>query len=156
MLPNGIREITSEKGKVCREVLDDLPDWFGIPEAVDAYVRDSENLPMFGLVHDGAVVGFVSLKLHTAFAAEAYVLGVKRGWHRRGIGRRLLEDAESFARGRGCVFLTVKTLAPDRPSNAYARTRRFYDAMGFLPVELFPDLWGPENPCLFMIKALAG
>jgi hypothetical protein len=47
----------------------------------------------------------------------------------------------------------VKTLGPSRANAAYAATRRFYEAVGFEPIEEFSDLW-EENPCLFMIKAL--
>jgi hypothetical protein len=31
-------------------------------------------------------------------------------------------------------------------------TRKFYEAIGFVPLEVFPTLWGSENPCLVMIK----
>ena len=147
-----VREIQTGRESICRDILDDLPDWFGIPEAVDRYVRGAGELPMLGYVSDGAIVGFLSLKLHTAFAAEAYVLGVKRAWHRRGIGRRLFCHAEQFLRGQGVAYLTVKTVAATSPSEPYAATRRFYESIGFLAVEVFPTLWGPSNPCLFMIK----
>jgi len=36
----------------------------------------------------------------------------------------------------------------------YARTRLFYQAMGFFSVEEFPTLWNSDNPCLFMAKIL--
>lgn len=35
----------------------------------------------------------------------------------------------------------------------YARTRAFYEGVGFLPLEERLDLWA-GNPCLFMVKAL--
>jgi ribosomal protein S18 acetylase RimI-like enzyme len=150
-----VREIQEGKGNVCRDVLSDLPEWFGIPEAVDAYVRDVNDLPMFGYVDGGSVIGFLSLKLHTEFAAEAYVLGVKRAWHRRGVGGCLFWRAEQMLRARRFAYLTVKTVADVSPSNAYAATRNFYEAIGFSPVEVFPTLWGPGNPCLFMIKNIS-
>ena len=147
-----ICEITSGKGNVCCDILRDLPEWFGIPEVVDAYVNEAEKLPMFGAILEGSIVAFLSVKRHTLFAAEAYVLGVKRKWHRKGIGRRMFEHVEHQLREQGIVFLTVKTVAPDRLNEAYVATRRFYEGLGFLPVEVFPTLWGPESPCLFMIK----
>src|SRR5579862_8283910 len=124
-----IREITSGKGELCREIHFDLPEWFGIPAAIDDYVRAVEDLPMFSEMSDGATTGFLSIKPHTAFAAEAYVLGVRRAWHRRGIGRRLFAHVEAHLRERGFVFLTVKTLSAEHPSAAYAATRRFYQAI---------------------------
>jgi hypothetical protein len=37
----------------------------------------------------------------------------------------------------------------------YERTRAFYIAGGFRPPEEFPNLWGPENPALQMVKVLS-
>jgi ribosomal protein S18 acetylase RimI-like enzyme len=154
MIEGVVLEVFSDKKKICQGVLDDLPDWFGIPESVDAYVRTVEDLSMFGFALDDQIVGFISLKEHNKFVAEAYVLGVKRDWHRRGIGRRLFEHAAVKLQAQGFSYLTVKTVASDRPNKEYAGTRRFYEALGFLPVEVFPTLWGPENSCLLMIKPL--
>jgi hypothetical protein len=39
------------------------------------------------------------------------------------------------------------------PDEGYARTREFYTALGFRPLEELPDLW-PDNPCLIMVKSL--
>ena len=35
----------------------------------------------------------------------------------------------------------------------YARTRHFYEKMGFLPLEE-TDLWGADTPSLIMVKPL--
>jgi hypothetical protein len=48
----------------------------------------------------------------------------------------------------------VKTLGASRESEHYARTRRFYEARGFVPLEEFPNLW-PGNPALQLVKRLA-
>jgi hypothetical protein len=48
----------------------------------------------------------------------------------------------------------VKTRGPSLPYEPYERTRAFYLAMGFTPLEEFTEIWGPENPCLFMVKAV--
>jgi len=61
------------RGSLCREVLESLPAWFGIPEAIESYVAK----------------------------------------------------------------------------------RVFYQAVGFLPIEEFPDLWGAEYPCLLMLRPLS-
>jgi hypothetical protein len=42
-------------------------------------------------------------------------------------------------------------LSPD-----YARTRRFYESRGFRPLEEIKGFWNEENPCLIMVKHLAG
>ena len=149
-----IVELHSGKGDVCRRILAALPQWFGIPEAVDNYVAGVESLPMYVARNEGEDVGFVTLKFHTPAAAEIYVTGIIPSWHRRGVGRMLFAAAEEVALRRGVQFLTVKTLAADHPDPHYAATRRFYEAVGFAPIEIFPTLWHPEIPCLLMLKPL--
>ena len=53
------------RGSLCREVLESLPAWFGIPEAIESYVAAAANLPMMACF-DAAdrAVGFVSVKTH--------------------------------------------------------------------------------------------
>ena len=144
------------RGAICREVLESLPEWFGVPASIDAYVSAADGLPMLACFEPaGDVVGFVSVNIHTLAAAEVYVMSVRRAWHRRGIGRALIEAAAQLARCRGARFLTVKTLSPSNPDPNYAATRLFYEAMGFLPIEEFPTLWNADNPCLLMLRLLA-
>src|ERR1700693_4111067 len=140
---------------ICREVLESLPEWFGIAAAVEAYVSAADDLPMLACFSpaDGGI-GFVSVKTHTPVAAEIYVMGVKPTSHRRGIGRALIEATARLAASQAARFLTVKTLSPSRPDAGYAATRLFYEAVGFLPIEEFPTLWGSENPCLLMLRQL--
>jgi len=151
-----IVETLDNKGAICREILNDLPDWFGIPEAIDNYVRGVEGQPMLICKSspDGRVVGFLSLRFHSPVAAEAYVLGVRPEWHGKGCGTMLLNATARLARARGAHYLTVKTIAATSPDPNYALTRRFYEKMGFSPLEVFPSLWGHQNPCLLMIKPL--
>lgn len=127
-----------------------------IPASVESYVAAADELPMLACFDPpGEVVGFVSVKTHTAFAAEIYVLGVKRSWHRHGIGRALIEAAVQLAISQGVRFLTVKTLSPSNDDPNYAHTRLFYEAVGFLPIEEFATLWGSENPCIFMLRPIS-
>ena len=150
-----IEELKERKSETCREILEALPEWFGIPEAVDGYVKGVADLPMLVAKNQsGFVIGFISLKPKTSSAVEAYVLGIRREWHRKGIGRQLFEAAESLARKLDARFLTVKTLADTNPDPHYRATRLFYEAIGFEPIEVFPTLWSPKNPCLLMVKTL--
>jgi ribosomal protein S18 acetylase RimI-like enzyme len=109
---------------------------------------------MFAAYVEGQSAGFVSLKRHTEFASEVYLLGVKRQFHRQGIGRCIIGAAVNFAARQGASFLTVKTLGPSNPDPNYAATRRFYRAVGFVPIEVFPTLWNANNPCLLMMRQL--
>ena len=154
MKPFTIHPIEADKSAVCLGILRALPDWFGIPEAVDDYAKDVVSMPMWGASVGGRTVGFVALAVHTPFAGEIHVMGVEREFHGGGIGRALIEAGQAHLRASRHRYLTVKTLSPRRESAQYAATRAFYERVGFVPLEEFPDLWGPANPCLMMIKSL--
>lgn len=140
--------------QIAADVLADLPEWFGIPESTRAYVADSGTLPFYAACMDGMPVGFLSLRQTSRSAAEIYVMGVKRAYHRHGAGRALVEAARAHCRANGWRLLQVKTLDERHPDPGYAQTRRFYEAQGFLPLECFPTLWDEANPCLVMVMPL--
>jgi GNAT superfamily N-acetyltransferase len=90
--------VTTQRGALCREILTSLPEWFGRPASVDAYVEDADGLPMLACFgKDGVVASFLSLKVQTDAATKVLVMGVKPHWHRRGIGRALMEAAAARA-----------------------------------------------------------
>jgi len=137
-------------------VLTTLPAWFGIPESTREYIEGAADCPCLVAREDDQTLGFLSYRRTSDCASEIYVMGVVPEHHRRGVGRLLLEACISLLADEGYGFLTVKTLAASHPSPEYARTRAFYLAMGFRPLEVFPDLWGAENPCLFLLKPIQG
>ena len=149
-----VRQITRDRGNICNDLLRSLPLWFGIESAIKRYVADAETLTTFAAYVDDRPVGLVSIKAHNEYTAELYVMAVHPQSHRQGIGRLLVRAIESHLKPLPYEFLTVKTLSPSRPSEEYEKTRKFYVAMGFKPVEEFKTLWGEANPCLLMIKAL--
>jgi GNAT superfamily N-acetyltransferase len=138
----------------CEPILRALPRWFGIEAAIRQYVEDIAQLPTFVARHANRVVGFISLKVHTKYAAEIYVLGVYPQYQRQGIGRQLVAHAEVYLQQQTIEFVQVKTLGPSQPSRAYERTRAFYLAMEYRPLEEIVAIWGAENPCLILIKYL--
>lgn len=143
------------QASVCEPILRSLPEWFGIEEATAQYIEDVENLPTLLAWVNGKVVGFLTIRLHSEYAAEVHVVGVRPEMHRKGVGRALVARAEEVLRAKGVEYLQVKTLSPSHPDRNYARTREFYVAMGFRPLEEFRDLWGEANPCLQMVKCIA-
>jgi ribosomal protein S18 acetylase RimI-like enzyme len=144
----------SGSGAVCADILAELPDWFGIDEANEDYVVTAESHETLIATDGGRAVGLLTLKTHSPYAAEIYLVAVRRALHRGGVGRALVAAAEDLLRARGVEFLQVKTLSPSREDAGYEKTRLFYEALGFRWLEEFPDLWDPENPALQMIKAL--
>ena len=139
---------------LCEPILRSLPDWFGIEEAIVQYVADIDHLPTF-LARDGdEVAGFLSLKQHNPYSAEVYVMAVRQEMHRKGLGQALVAQAEEWLRDQGVEYLQVKTLGPSHSDPGYARTRAFYLAVGFRPLEEFGQIWDEKNPCLIMVKQL--
>ena len=138
----------------CERVLRALPDWFGIESATLEYIKISRELPMIVASNEDGIAGFVSLKHHSPFTAEVYVMGVVPEHHRNGIGRRLLNEAEKILATKGTEFLQVKTVSADRSCAFYDKTRLFYQSYGFKEVEVFPTLWDEFNPCLLLIKTI--
>jgi ribosomal protein S18 acetylase RimI-like enzyme len=138
----------------CRSLLEALPDWFGIPEANEEYVGFVANHPTWsGIDENGQVVGLLA-PLDHAGSVEIYLIAVRPEWHDRGVGRALVAAFEADAVARGFRLAHVKTLGPSHPDLNYARTRGFYEALGYLPMEELHDLW-PDNPALIMVKPLA-
>jgi len=151
-----IREITGrlEKPALCEEILRTLPGWFGIEASLLEYVEKVKGLTLWAAFDGEKAVGFLAFEEHNPYTGEVCVMGVRPEYHRQGAGRLLVERCEEFAREKGMEFLTVKTLAGSREDAGYARTREFYYAMGFRPLEVFPLLWDEANPCLFLAKYL--
>jgi GNAT superfamily N-acetyltransferase len=166
-------------GAKCEPILQALPDWFGIDSAVQAYARTIEKLPTFiaqlsepgsvnpvnALSEPGSVnpvnsgteqdiAGFLTVKQHHPQSAELYVLGVRCEFHRRGIGRALLAAAERWMGSTGIEYAYVKTIGPSRGCEPWERTRQFYLATGYCPLEEFKFFWA-HDPCQIMVKKLS-
>lgn len=148
-----IRLCEDADAPVCEAVLRALPEWFGIETAIVQYCRAIKAMDTFVAEVDREVAGFVTLKRHNPCTTEIHLIAVVEAQHRRGIGRRLVGHVEEMLRAEKVEYLQVKTLGPSKPDRRYAGTRRFYTAMGFRPLEE-TNLWGPENPCLIMVKRL--
>ncbi|MHB8339635.1 MAG: GNAT family N-acetyltransferase [Mycobacteriales bacterium] len=150
-----IRDQPTGAGQVCRTILRALPGWFGIEGAVKNYVAVADRSPTVIASLDGADVGVLTVVQHSPYAAEVYLMAVLPEHHRRGIGRKMLRHVEIALAHSGAEFLQVKTLSATRPHEGYDRTRAFYLSYGFRPLEEFPLLWGPSNPAVQLIKAVA-
>lgn len=144
-----------EHAPACEAIGRNLPAWFGIEDGLRAMREAAAKGPGLVALDEKRVIGFVTLQRHFPEAWEISWMAVDPAWRRRGIGRRLVDEAVAQARLAGARALQVKTLADTHPSPEYVQTREFYRAMGFLRLEVFPDLWDPANPCLLMVRPLA-
>ena len=150
-----IREIQepAEKQKIARTILEALPDWFGIEESREGYIKESADLPFFAAFDGEQPIGFLCLKETGKETVELCVMGVLQEYHRKGIGRALFEKAKEAAVRMGYSFMQVKTVQMGRYED-YDRTNRFYLSLGFKEFEVFPLLWDEWNPCQVYVMSL--
>ena len=144
----------TDRAAIARSILEGLPEWFGIPNAREEYIKRAADLPMLAVSTGTQIIGFLSIENKTHVSSEVYVLGVRREWYRQGIGKRLFSAIEVDLVADGIRYLIVKTLSDKRRDAHYLVTRQFYESIGFEPIDELPELWGPDNPCLLMIKPL--
>ena len=149
-----IKEVKDEDQKmaVVAEILKDLPEWFGIPESTQAYIEGAKDLQVWAAHQEGDLLGFVSLSYSSEDCAEIDCLGVKKSFQAQGIGRELIATLEGEA-VKQVDYLQVKTVAEGSNKN-YDRTNVFYRSVGFKKLEIFPQLWDPQNPCQILIKKI--
>lgn len=142
-----------EKARVAALILGDLPEWFGIPESTAAYVSGCREMPFWAALENGRPVGFIALRATSAYAAEIFVMGVRKEKHGQGTGTALWEAFRTWASGHGFEYAQVKTVRRGCYPE-YDRTNDFYEHLGFRALECFPTLWDEANPCQVYIRTL--
>ena len=142
-----------EKQRIARAILETLPEWFGIPEARENYIRESADEIMLVSSEGGDPEGLLCLKETGKATLELAVMGVLKERHRQGVGTALVRAAKRIARERGYSFLQVKTVQMGRYPE-YDATNRFYLSLGFKEFEVFPTLWDEWNPCQVYVMSV--
>jgi GNAT superfamily N-acetyltransferase len=145
---------TLDRSADCERILRTLPQWFGIEAALRDYVDDASRLPTFIAEYDSRGVAFVTIREHFAQSWEIHCIAVEASHRGRGFGRKLHEHVERWLLEKDARMLQVKTLAPSHPNPEYAQTREFYNSLGYVPLEIFPTLWGERLPVLQLIKRI--
>ncbi len=150
-----ISQVTApaEKARIAREILEALPDWFGVAESREEYIRNSAGQPFFAAFANGQAVGFLCLKETGKATVELAVMGVRQDHHRHGVGRGLFSTAKQYAVRAGYAFMQVKTVKMGMYED-YDRTNLFYRSLGFQEFEVFPGLWDENNPCQISVMHL--
>lgn len=146
-------ENAREKESLSRRILEALPEWFGIPQAREDYIRESVNQPFFVAMKEDSPIGFLCLKKTGKDTVELAVMGVLKEFHRHGVGRELVTCAKEKAAKDGFSFIQVKTVQMGR-YDQYDNTNKFYISLGFKEFEVFPKLWDERNPCQVYVMAL--
>ena len=131
-----------------------VPEWFGLEEANQEYIDAARHMETWSVRDEhGRIIGVTLVDRDFPISADIHLMVVDRAWHGQGVGSAMLRAVASASRADGVRLLQVKTLGPSHPDAGYARTRHFYEKCGFLPLEE-TDLWGDDNPCLFMVMPL--
>jgi GNAT superfamily N-acetyltransferase len=117
-------------------------------KAFEAFVADAERggRVLLAALEDGRVVGTVQVVLSTPpnqpHRGDVAKLLVHRSARRRGVAQRLMERAESEARGEGRTLLVLDTVTGDDAERLYARLG--WTRVGVIPgYALYPD----GRPC---------
>lgn len=150
-------EIRLEKDRAYKEdfvisVLKDLGDWFEHEEATRSYGKKARDLDTFIISKDTTDLGFVMVNKTSEDTIEIYCLGIYKAHHRKGLGTYLLDHVFDYYK-KSYKLVQVKTLA-EGIDKYYDRTIGFYKKLGFIKLEVMDELWGPDNPCLVMVKSL--
>jgi GNAT superfamily N-acetyltransferase len=151
-----IRPLTPDDADACDAIVRGLPDWFGLESGIAdcaAAVRSQDGLA--AELGDGRVGGFLTWVRHFPATGEITWMAVDAAEHRRGLGRALVDALAERLMLDGARLLLVKTLSERGDSEHYDRTRAFYLATGFLPLQEMPELWDAENPALLLVRPLA-
>lgn len=143
-----IRQIETAdwKERICRAVLQSLPDWFGNPDSIEEYAQKCREIPVWADLDGERIRGFIAFRPTSPHAGEICVMGVRQDCHRQGVGKALVHALYDYAAQEGYRFLTVKTVQMGFYED-YDRTNLFYQAQGFVELECFPTLWDEANPC---------
>lgn len=78
-------------------------------------------------------------------------MGVRKEYHRKGVGKAPYAEFEAAARREGFSIMQVKTVQSGH-SEVYDVTNRFYRSLDFQELEYFSDTWIPWNPCQIFVK----
>ena len=147
-------EAADEKSRIAREILEALPEWFEVEESRERYIAESAGWPFWAYVdEEGRSGGFLCLKETGKETMELAVMGVRKEYHRQGIGRRLFAAARDYAAQKGYAFIQVKTVRAGVYAD-YDITNAFYQSLGFKELEVLPDYWDEANPCQIYVMSL--
>lgn len=125
-------------------------------ELLDAYLgaRAASGYLVFVAEVNAVVTGYVCYGPTplTKGAWDVYWVAVDPGGQGQGAGRALMAFAESRIRkGRGRLILVETSGRPD-----YARTRRFYQSLGYREAGRVADFYSPGDDKLILAKRLEG
>ena len=74
-------------------------------DSTEEYIKDSQDKPFIACFIGDEAVGFVVLHTASKDCAEIFVMGIKKKYHRLGIGRTLHNTYEAMAQKLGYTYI---------------------------------------------------
>ena len=146
-------EDASERSVITRQILEALPEWFEVESSREQYIKESADMIMVASFEGDEANGFLCLKQTGKETVELAVMGVRKEFHRKGIGHALFDEAKKVAKEKGYEFIQVKTVKMGCYED-YDRTNLFYLSVGFKEFEMMPLYWDEANPCQIYVMSL--
>lgn len=115
-----IEEISPDQAEIlCRKITTDLPKYFGIPSANEAYFKGVHQCKNLAAKTDDDHVGLLSLNFPQPNNANIYWMAVFKDQRKKGIGRKLIDVASKLAVKANAATMTVETLDPAHADENY-------------------------------------
>lgn len=138
------------KEKICRSILNQLPEWFGKEDGITHYAKESRESHLWADIENDEPIGFIMMKESSPYTVEISAMGVLKSYQRNGIGVKLFKKFYNFAKNSNYEFIQVKTVRAGK-YDCYDITNSFYKKIGFKELECIDGLWDNDNPCQIYI-----
>ena len=97
---------------------------------------------------DGTAIGFVVANRQTALVGHIVTLDVLESWRRHGVGTRLMDAAEAWARAQGLEMIYLETAEDNVPA------QQFYAGRGYSKSEKVENYYASGIAAWVMVKGL--
>lgn len=152
-----IEQVASKQAsELCKQIIEKLPDYFGVPESNKKYIEGVKSCINFVAVNVKDrlnIAGMLSLNFPYPENSSIYWMGINPGFHGQGAGTLLVQAASNYAKNHKVKYMIVETLAPFEADPNYLKTYQFYQKQEFVPLHNFKPA-GYEFNMVCMLKDL--
>ena len=139
----------ADEAHVCAQLMANSEPWITLRRTYDdsiVMLNDPVREVYVGVI-DGAVVGFLILRMDGAFVGYIQTVGVVPQWRGRGLGTALIEYAEArIFRESPNVFINASSFNPG--------ARRLYERLGYQEVGELTDYIVPGHSEVLLRKSI--
>ncbi len=154
-----IRQMVSSDKPALMHILKQIPEFEQdeiviAEEVIDSYLKSSEGSGYYILVaeNDSLLLGYITYGNTplTKGTWDIYWMGVEPGHQGKGIGKALVDAAESDIKKREGRLILIETSS--KPE--YQKTRSFHNARGYTLAGRIADFYSPGDDLLIFEKRL--